>query len=381
VRLDHLDHGRTRVINATARAAEGRYFVLSDGDCIPEPDFLEQHAAARRAGAFLNGRRLMMEGEQWRDLEPAAAARGEHRAAKVDRSRRDIRRLRRKSWWYRALGGLAWHRLRLLGANFSLWRADFEAINGFDEGYVGWGAADEDLRRRLHDAGIAWGDVMGRAMVWHIPHPPVASKPAKVKQGRNASRYDAWTFLTRPVDGLETRAGEDLVVAVGELESPGRIAVAASAGSWLPPVDVRLRIVRSDGTVAGSASAGAATQLDVLLVPRDVGERAAMMTAGGWRGRGRVVIASEELAARLRAESGAASAAGGAGGDSDAPSSSNVLRRLAARAPMRSAGFERDRLPAGLPAGGDLHHWWKEHEGMIRPLLRETATFGWLRGS
>jgi len=243
---EHQDHGRTRIINNALRHATGEYVIQSDGDCIPEPNFVETHWKARKPGVFLNGRRLMLP-DCYRDLTPEQVVAGEHRNGDVASSWRDIHQRERKALWYRFLGmfgGMAWSRLRLLGANVSMWRQDLEAINGFDEGYVGWGAADEDLRRRLHDAGIKWGSVMTSALLWHIPHPPIASKPAKVKEGRNAGRYDAWMYLTRPILGMRHRAPEELLVGLpGDPSAQKLRVIETSAGPRPAPVEIGIDLV------------------------------------------------------------------------------------------------------------------------------------------
>jgi len=209
IHQEHRDHGRTRMINALVRASESDYIIQSDGDCIPEPNYVEEHLAARGPGYFLNGRRWMMP-KTYLDITPEQVVAGEHTKADVAKSRREIAMLRWKWRAYRLLSPWCWDRLRLLGANVSMWKQDFEAINGFDEGYIGWGAADEDLRRRLHRAGVRWRDVSHSAIVWHIPHPPVESKPKKVKEGRNAGRYNTRCFFTQPVRGLVVRPAQSL---------------------------------------------------------------------------------------------------------------------------------------------------------------------------
>jgi hypothetical protein len=161
----------------------------------------------------------------------------------VEKSWSDLQRLRRKSLYYRAAnaatGGLFWSRLRLMGANCSLWREDFEAVNGFDECYIGWGTADEDLRRRLRDLGLRWREVMAEALVWHLPHPPTPTKPQRIKDGRNIARYDSGLYLTRPLRGLRHRGPAELTLSLaGEV---GRGAeVSASAGRRFLPADAEV---------------------------------------------------------------------------------------------------------------------------------------------
>jgi hypothetical protein len=60
----------------------------------------------------------------------------------------------------------------LIGCNWSVWRRDIVAINGFDEEYEGWGIGeDSDAATRLYNSGLIRKFVYGRAIVFHLNHP------------------------------------------------------------------------------------------------------------------------------------------------------------------------------------------------------------------
>ncbi|NIP75251.1 MAG: glycosyl transferase family 2, partial [Xanthomonadales bacterium] len=44
-------------------------------------------------------------------------------------------------------------RTRIMGGNFSAWRDDLFAVNGFNEGFATWGAEDDELHYRLCNLG------------------------------------------------------------------------------------------------------------------------------------------------------------------------------------------------------------------------------------
>ena len=55
--------------------------------------------------------------------------------------------------------------------NFSAWRSDLIAVNGFDETYAGkWGLEDSDLAIRLIHAGIEHKNARFGASVAHLWH-------------------------------------------------------------------------------------------------------------------------------------------------------------------------------------------------------------------
>ncbi len=55
----------------------------------------------------------------------------------------------------------------------AFWRADIVAVNGFDEDYTGWGTGeDSDIGTRLYHLGRPRKFVYGRAITFHLNHPP-----------------------------------------------------------------------------------------------------------------------------------------------------------------------------------------------------------------
>jgi hypothetical protein len=62
----------------------------------------------------------------------------------------------------------------IIGCNMAFWRGDLVAVNGFDEDYTGWGGEDSDLGTRLYHLGRPRKFVHGRAITFHLNHPPAA---------------------------------------------------------------------------------------------------------------------------------------------------------------------------------------------------------------
>ena len=53
----HEDKGfqKSAILNKAILACTTNYIMMSDGDCIPRPDFVEQHIKFREEGYFLSG--------------------------------------------------------------------------------------------------------------------------------------------------------------------------------------------------------------------------------------------------------------------------------------------------------------------------------------
>lgn len=150
--------GRLRSIGAARReavaAARGPTLVFSDDDCLAAPDLLERHRACQRtaAGVWLGPVTFRSEGREDRWM-PAPA------------------------WW------------QLNGANASLPREAYRAVDGFDEALEGYGGEDLLLGYRLHRAGVPFQACPDAAVVHVGPNPVAGADPEKARQaGANAAR-------------------------------------------------------------------------------------------------------------------------------------------------------------------------------------------------
>ena len=116
-------------------------------------------------------------------------------------------------------------RPRLTGNNISLWRSDYERVNGFDEQYVGWGFEDRDLQYRLERIGVRASSVLLRTALVHLWHP---AAPTFARNGVGTANLHYFKSIAgRPtfcVDGLTKPCGNSSIV-------PFRQAPAAVAAS------------------------------------------------------------------------------------------------------------------------------------------------------
>jgi GT2 family glycosyltransferase len=97
------------------------------------------------------------------------------------------------------------HQPKILACHFSVWRVDLEAINGFDEEYVGWGNEDDDLSARLYLAGRRSGLLVNEARAVHLWHPSRA--PAKGDPKPNRERLRRRRMEARCAKGLIAPSG------------------------------------------------------------------------------------------------------------------------------------------------------------------------------
>jgi glycosyltransferase involved in cell wall biosynthesis len=200
LRVSHLtqeDRGfrKCRILNAGIRHSRADYLVFLDGDCIPHRRFLEGHLRAREAARFLAGRRVEL-GAKF----TARLADEDILSGRLDRLlafgltatlRGEIRHLEAAIYIPWRLGRLLQlKRVRMLGCNFSCWKADMFAINGFNEDFEtpGYGE-DGDIRRRFERYGLTGLSVKNLAICFHHYHPRVPRSPApewhqRLRQGQ-----------------------------------------------------------------------------------------------------------------------------------------------------------------------------------------------------
>ena len=167
---EHQGFRRARILNLAIAAARGDYLVFLDGDTIPHPLFVADHRAAAQRGFFAQGHRALIE-------EKAAAWFGKNDFS-ADRRRaifqNQISGLKNSFRWPFAVRKIR-NRLRgIRGCNLAIWRADLVRVNGYNEAFTGWGREDSELAARLTNSGVRRLDVRGRALCFHLWHPPVS---------------------------------------------------------------------------------------------------------------------------------------------------------------------------------------------------------------
>lgn len=167
--------------------------IFHDGDCAPAADCAGTHEELLRRADLVCAFRVDLSPEQTEAFDETAVREGrppaavteaqaellEHRQARHERSLL----LRRLS------GGLAVkpHKPKILGANFALSLAAYDAVNGFDEEYVGYGSEDDDFSKRLYAVGVRSAVGVTRAVVYHQWHE--TRKPADWHDSPGVARF------------------------------------------------------------------------------------------------------------------------------------------------------------------------------------------------
>jgi len=180
IHLWHEDIGwrKNTMLNKAVVASSADYLVFIDGDCLPGRHFLMDHLNEREERRVLLGRRVEAS-ERWaRKLTYDRVVDGRFERIGlpelVDGLRGRAARLedgiRITNPFFRRLSMRTSD--KILGSNFSLFKKDLVAINGFDELYTGPGhGEDTDIQFRLSLIGVRGKSIRNLAIQYHVYHP------------------------------------------------------------------------------------------------------------------------------------------------------------------------------------------------------------------
>lgn len=180
------DHGfrKSKILNQAIQRSQGEYLIFLDGDCIVQPDFVEQHLKLAKKGAMVTGGRILLGEKLTNQLCEAGVW--------------SYSEFISKSFLYRIIGQLnkwlpffvkapdfkariysrfKWSRIK--GCNMAAWRRDVINIGGFDESLEGWGHEDADFVFRLQNSGVKRKSGSWATEVLHLWHATASKEQAE----------------------------------------------------------------------------------------------------------------------------------------------------------------------------------------------------------
>jgi len=173
----HEDNGfqKSQILNKAIMQCTTPYIIMSDGDCIPRKDFVEQHVKYREEGYFLSGGYFML------PMELSTAITKEDiytercfdvKWLKQHGLKTSFKNNKLSSGPIKAavLNTITPTNASWNGHNASGWKEDIVAINGFDE-RMQYGGQDRELGERLFHYGIKSKQIRYNAVVIHLDHP------------------------------------------------------------------------------------------------------------------------------------------------------------------------------------------------------------------
>jgi len=149
--------------------------VFLDGDCIVQPDFVARHRALAQKGYLVTGSRVLLNENlttellawpQWSFERFSSNLISKRLSGGINKYWPLKVKLGNGSW--RDYKKFVWRRIK--GCNMACWKADAEAINGFDENMTGWGHEDADFIFRLQHHRIRRKSGSWSTEVLHLFH-------------------------------------------------------------------------------------------------------------------------------------------------------------------------------------------------------------------
>lgn len=202
---------KVQLLNRCVREqAGGDLLIFLDCDCIPDMDFVHTYRHHATDNAFyLGGVYALSQLFTETVLTQAATIQIPDLIQQARRSENQksgaARRVRKRYWKSRLYATLHWRQPKIWGGNFAVNRDVFEAINGFDENYIGYGQEDSDIRNRMLKGGYLPVCLHTLARTFHLWHPPSKAHQEKGDGGRKDRHNRA--YYNRPDIDVVCRNG------------------------------------------------------------------------------------------------------------------------------------------------------------------------------
>lgn len=162
-----------RVRNIAAKEASGNYLVFLDGDCIPRPSWLANHAKLAQKGWFVAGNRVLLSPDFTNQIESSETFTTPDvfkcfQLVSSGAINRIYPLLSLPLGPLRTLRSVRWQKAR--SCNLAVWTDDFKKVDGFDLTFEGWGFEDSDLAIRLINSGVYQKSGNYATAVLHLHH-------------------------------------------------------------------------------------------------------------------------------------------------------------------------------------------------------------------
>jgi glycosyltransferase involved in cell wall biosynthesis len=200
----HEDNGfqKTVILNKAIQKVSTDYILMTDGDCIPREDFVEQHVKFREEGYFISGGYYKLPMDLSNRIDKDSIYSGlcfemewlKEFGVKVSFKNNKISSTGLKSWFLNFVTPTtpSWN-----GHNSSGWKKDFLEVNGFDE-RMQYGGEDREFGERLVNKGIKPKQIRYSTVCLHLDHargyvkPEMIEKNLQIRKETKASRK-VWT--------------------------------------------------------------------------------------------------------------------------------------------------------------------------------------------
>ncbi|WP_291952567.1 glycosyltransferase [Campylobacter sp.] len=158
--------------NKAINASSAEYIILIDGDMILEKDFVKNHLEFAEKKVFLQGSRVILDEKESKEL----LDKNDFNLAFVKKSFKNQKNtfLAWCVYKFSKLDKKIFKKSQLIkgirGCNMSFYKSDFEAIDGFNEKFIGWGREDSEFVARFLFNNGTFKRLKFNALAYHIYH-------------------------------------------------------------------------------------------------------------------------------------------------------------------------------------------------------------------
>jgi len=164
----HEDKGfrKSLILNKAVKNISSSYIIEIDGDIIIDQHFVADHLKAAREGYFVQGSRAMITKEKSLEILETKETQFSVFSSGLY-SRFNALRIPFLSGIFILDPSNPFH---IKGCNLAFWKKDYIAINGYFNGFEGWGGEDYEFAARLLHSGIKRRRLKMAALAYHIFH-------------------------------------------------------------------------------------------------------------------------------------------------------------------------------------------------------------------
>lgn len=157
--------------NNGVRNSNGDLLIFLDQDLIHTTDLIKTFILNSRKKRFITGMPIWMNEKTSSQITEERIVNNSFNEFITSNDKRYIENQFRKDRRYYYLHKLKLtNQPRLRGGVCAINRKDYFSVNGYDEKYIGWGAEDDDIRRRLYKSGVEGFNPFNNEYVIHLFH-------------------------------------------------------------------------------------------------------------------------------------------------------------------------------------------------------------------
>lgn len=199
---------KCRILNKAIVASRGEYLIFTDGDCIPNPDFVKNHVELSAENTMLSGGYFKLPLEVSRAITREDIVSGnctrpswllKHGVPFTPK----IAKLYTNPLIGAILDTLTFTRATWNGHSSSTWKKHILAVNGFDE-RMQYGGQDREFGERLMNMGIKTRQVRYRCSCVHLDHGRGYARPESIARNRSIREYTRQHQVTRTEYGIDS---------------------------------------------------------------------------------------------------------------------------------------------------------------------------------